>query len=114
MLGILAVLAAAWLGSTDRKRIRWRTVAWGLGLQIVFAFIVLRFSYGEQALQWAGDLVKSMLASTYAGTKVLFGPLGLPTGTFGSIFAFQVLPTIIFISELRSRRPGRKTPVPGR
>ncbi len=98
VLGILAVLAAAWLGSTDRKRIRWRTVAWGLGLQIVFAFIVLRFSYGEQALQWAGDLVKSMLASTYAGTKVLFGPLGLPTGTFGSIFAFQVLPTIIFIS----------------
>ena len=99
VLGILAVLIAAWLGSTDRKRIRWRTVAWGLGLQLVFAFIVLRFSYGQQALQWAGDVVRSMLASTYAGTKVLFGPLGLPNGTsFGSIFAFQVLPTIIFIS----------------
>jgi CNT family concentrative nucleoside transporter len=99
VLGILAVLTAAWLFSTDRKRIRWRTVAWGLGLQIVFAFLVLRFSYGEQSLQWAGDVVKSMLASTYAGTKILFGPLGVPGGTsFGSIFAFQVLPTIIFIS----------------
>jgi CNT family concentrative nucleoside transporter len=97
-LGILAVLLAAYLGSTDRKRIRWRTVAWGLGLQLVFAFFVLRFSYGEQALQWAGEVVKTMLASTYAGTKILFGPLGVPTGSMGSIFAFQVLPTIIFIS----------------
>jgi CNT family concentrative nucleoside transporter len=98
VLGILAVLAAAWLGSTDRKRIRWRTVAWGLGLQLVFAYFVLRFSYGQQAIQWAGDLVKSMLASTYAGTRVLFGPLGMPGGSMGSIFAFQTLPTIIFIS----------------
>jgi CNT family concentrative nucleoside transporter len=98
VLGILAVLVAAWLGSTDRKRIRWRTVAWGLGLQLVFAFVVLRFSYGERTLEWAGGVVKTMLASTYAGTKVLFGPLGVPDGSMGSIFAFQVLPTIIFIS----------------
>ncbi len=98
VLGILAVLVAAWLGSTDRTQIRWRTVGWGLGLQLVFAFFVLRFTYGQAALQWAGDVVKSMLASTYAGTKVLFGPLGVPGGPLGSIFAFQVLPTIIFIS----------------
>ncbi|MGA9071998.1 MAG: Na+ dependent nucleoside transporter N-terminal domain-containing protein, partial [Terracidiphilus sp.] len=98
VLGILVVLLAAWLGSTDRRRIRWRTVGWGLGLQLVFAFIVLRFSYGEQALEWAGGVVKAMLATTYAGTQVLFGPLGVPTGSMGSIFAFQVLPTIIFIS----------------
>jgi len=98
VLGILAVLVAAWLGSTNRSRIRWRTVVWGLGLQLVFAFFVLRFTYGQQALLWAGNLVKTMLASTYAGTSVLFGPLGVPTGSMGSIFAFQVLPTIIFIS----------------
>jgi CNT family concentrative nucleoside transporter len=98
VLGILAVLVAAWLGSTDRRRIRWRTVAWGLGLQLVFAFVVLRFTYGQRALEWAGGVVKSMLASTYAGTQVVFGQLGLPGGSFGSIFAFQVLPTIIFIS----------------
>ena len=49
LLGILAVLLAAWLGSTDRRRIRWRTVAWGLGLQVTFAFLVLRFDYGQRA-----------------------------------------------------------------
>jgi CNT family concentrative nucleoside transporter len=98
VLGILAVLLAAWLGSTDRRHIRWRTVGWGIGLQLVFAFFVLRFTYGQAALQWAGNVVKSMLASTYAGTRVLFGPLGVPDGGMGSIFAFQVLPTIIFIS----------------
>jgi CNT family concentrative nucleoside transporter len=111
VLGILAVLLAAWLGSTNRKAIRGRTVAWGLGLQLLFAFLVLRFSYGEAALEWAGNLVQKMLAATYAGTAVLFGQLGLPNaGIFGeiaaknghpnmgSMFAFQVLPTIIFIS----------------
>jgi CNT family concentrative nucleoside transporter len=98
VLGILAVLAAAWLGSTDRKRIRWRTVAWGLGLQLVFAFLVLRFTYGQLAMAWAGGVINAMLGSTAAGTKVLFGALGTPNSSLGSIFAFQVLPTIIFIS----------------
>jgi len=107
VLGILAVLLAAWLGSTDRKHIRWRTVAWGLGLQVTFAFLVLRFDYGQRAMTWAGGVVNTMLSATFAGTRVLFGQLGLPnSGAFGNllppnsgaIFAFQVLPTIIFIS----------------
>ena len=107
ILGILAILAAAWLFSTDRRRIRWRTVAWGIGLQFCFAFLVLRFSIGQRVMAWAGDVVNSMLSATFAGTSVLFGELGLPnSGAFGrvispasgSIFAFQVLPTIIFIS----------------
>ena len=107
ILGIVAVLLAAWLGSTDRKRIRWRTVAWGLGLQFFFAFLVLRFSFGQRVMTWAGDVVNTMLAATFAGTGVLFGQLGLPNSGFfgkllprnsGVIFAFQVLPTIIFIS----------------
>jgi CNT family concentrative nucleoside transporter len=107
ILGIVAVLLAAWLGSTDRRRIRWRTVAWGLSLQIVFAFFVLRFTFGQQFMAWAGDVVSNMLSATTAGTRVLFGELGLPnSGAFGkliapnsgAIFAFQVLPTIIFIS----------------
>ena len=107
ILGILAVLLAAWLGSTNRRRIRWRTVAWGLGLQVCFAFLVLRFDYGQRAMTWAGGVVNNMLSATVAGTRVLFGELGLPnSGAFGkliapssgSIFAFQVLPTIIFIS----------------
>ena len=107
ILGILAVLAAAWLGSTNRRRIRWRTVAWGLSLQVLFAFCVLRFTFGQQFMAWAGDVINNMLSATFAGTRVLFGELGLPNaGAFGkvispasgSIFAFQVLPTIIFIS----------------
>ncbi len=107
LLGILAVLAAAWLGSTDRKHIRWRTIAWGIGLQVCFAFLVLRFSFGQRFMSWAGDVVTNMLSATFAGTQVLFGQLGLPnSGAFGamlgpnkgSVFAFQVLPTIIFIS----------------
>ena len=98
VLGILAVLLAAWLGSTDRMRIRWRTVAWGLSLQIIFAFLVLRFDFGQRAMAWAGDVVNHMLGATTAGTKVLFGALGTPNTSLGSIFAFQVLPTIIFIS----------------
>jgi CNT family concentrative nucleoside transporter len=113
VLGILAVLLTAYLCSTDRKRIRWRTVAWGLGLQLTFAFLVLRFDYGIRAMSWAGDVVTKMLACTFEGTKMVFGQLGLPnSGGFGdllsklpgqpanpgAIFAFQVLPTIIFIS----------------
>lgn len=98
VLGILAVLLAAYLGSTNRKQIRWRTVAWGLGLQFTFAFLVLRFSFGQQVMSVAGGVVNNMLASTAAGTKVLFGALGTPNTSLGSIFAFQVLPTIIFIS----------------
>jgi CNT family concentrative nucleoside transporter len=112
VLGILAVLAAAWLFSTDRRHIRWRTIVWGLGLQITFAFLVLRFDYGQRLMTWAGGVVTNMLSATFAGTQVLFGQLGLPNsgalGTLfainklganqGAIFAFQVLPTIIFIS----------------
>jgi CNT family concentrative nucleoside transporter len=107
LLGILVVLAAAWLGSTDRRHIRWRTIFWGLSLQVVFAFLVLRFNFGQRVMYWAGDVVTKMLSATYAGTRILFGELGLPNaGAFGkvispasgSIFAFQVLPTIIFIS----------------
>ncbi len=107
VLGILAVLLAAWLGSTDRRRIRWRTVFWGLGLQFLFAFCVLKFSFGQEFMTWAGNVVNSMLGATEAGTKILFGELGIAnSGAFGkliapksgAIFAFQVLPTIIFIS----------------
>src|SRR5947209_20529149 len=72
ILGILVVLAAAWLGSTDRRRIRWRTIAWGLGLQITFAFLVLRFDLGESVMRWAGGVVTRMLSATVAGTRIAF------------------------------------------
>ena len=61
LLGIIAVLTAAWLGSTNRGAIRWRTVLWGISLQVVFAFLVLRFDLGQQAMAWAGGVVQNML-----------------------------------------------------
>jgi CNT family concentrative nucleoside transporter len=86
VLGILAVLLAAWLFSTDRRHIRWRTIAWGLGLQITFAFIVLRSDLGSRFMTWAGGVVTNMLSATFAGTQVLFGQLGLPnSGAFGNM-----------------------------
>ncbi len=98
ILGLLVILFAAWLGSTQRRSIRWRTVLWGIGLQFLFAYGVLRFQFGQRALAWAGGVINSMLASTYAGTTLLFGELGKQNSSLGTIFAFQVLPTIIFIS----------------
>jgi len=107
LLGIAAVLLAAWLCSTNRRQIRWRTIAWGLGLQVTFAYIVLCFDYGQRFMTWAGGVVTQMLACTFAGAGMVFGQLGMPAGgDFGKlvppgsgvIFAFQVLPTIIFIS----------------
>ena len=98
ILGLLVILIAAWLGSTNRRAMRWRTVLWGLALQFLFAYGVLSFQFGQRALAWAGGVINSMLASTYAGTTLLFGELGKQHSSFGTIFAFQVLPTIIFIS----------------
>src|ERR1700679_3413582 len=79
ILGILAVLLAAWLGSTNRSKIRWRTVAWGLGLQVLFAFFVLKFTFGQQFMTWAGGVVNSMLSATTPGTPLSSGDPAPPT-----------------------------------
>ena len=98
LLGLAAILALAWLLSTNRKAIRWRTAFWGLGLQWVFAVLVLRFDAGERALAAAGDAVNRMLAYAFVGSGFVFGELGKQHSSYGLIIAFQVLPTIIFIS----------------
>lgn len=92
------MLALAWIFSTNRRAIRWRTVFWGLGLQILFAFIVLDFTWGQRALAAAGNAVTRLLSYAFVGSTFVFGELGKQHSSFGSIFAFQVLPTIIFIS----------------
>ena len=98
VLGLLTMLALAWIFSTNRRAIRWRTVFWGLGLQILFAFVVLDFSWGQKTLALAGNGVTKLLSYAYVGSTFVFGELGKQHSSFGSIFAFQVLPTIIFIS----------------
>jgi CNT family concentrative nucleoside transporter len=98
VLGIVAIIAAAYIFSTDRKAIQAKTVAWGLGLQLAFAIFVLRFSIGRQIFQAAGDAVNRLLNFSFVGSEFMFGELGKKYSSVGFIFAFQVLPTIIFIA----------------
>ena len=97
LLGLLVFLGIAYGFSTDRRAIRWRTVAWGLGLQIVFAFLVIKWTLGQKILSAASVAVTSMLGHAADGSAMVFGRLGTP-GDALSTFAFAVLPTIIFVS----------------
>ena len=100
LLGILAILAIAIAFSHNRKQIRWRVVAWGLGLQLLFAIFVLRIPAGQQLFRALGDFVTSILNYSYVGSQFVFGELGKPDSSLGIIFAFQLLPAIIFVSAL--------------
>jgi len=97
ILGLFTMLALAYAFSTNRRAIRGKTVAWGLGLQFAFAVCVLRIDAGRRIFQKAGDVVSRLLAYSYAGSQFVFGDLGKQNSHFGFYFAFQVLPTIIFI-----------------
>src|ERR1700741_3079082 len=94
------MLALAYVFSTNRRAIRLKTVGWGLGLQIAFAIFVLRVDYGRRIFQAAGDVANRVLAYSYVGSEFVFGPLGKQGSSIGFIFAFQVLPTVIFICAL--------------
>lgn len=101
LLGLIAILAGAYLFSTDRKRIEPRLLLWGLGLQFGFAFLVLKTDFGK-VFQAASGAVNALLDYAEVGSKFLFGPLGEKAGPFGVVFAFQVLPIVIFIASLFS------------
>jgi len=98
VIGIVVLLALAFLFSSNRRAIRPRTVLTGLGLQILFAFLVLRFEYGRRVLGVAGAAVNRLLSYSFAGSNFVFGELGSKSSRYGFSFAFQVLPTIIFIA----------------
>jgi CNT family concentrative nucleoside transporter len=95
ILGLLCMLGLAYAFSTNRRAIRLKTVAWGLGLQLAFAVCVLRIEAGRRIFQSAGNVVSRLLSYSYVGSQFVFGDLGKQGSTF--YFAFQVLPTIIFI-----------------
>ena len=97
LLGLITFLGLSYAFSTNRRAIRWRTVLWGLGLQVVFAFLVIKWTYGQTLLHKASVIITSLLAHSVDGSSVVFGPLGIP-GNPLAIFAFAVLPTIIFVS----------------
>ena len=99
-LGLLLMLALAFLFSTNRRGIRLKTVGWGLALQLGFAVFVLRLEIGRRIFQVAGDLVNQLLSYSFAGSEFVFGELGKKGSHLGLSVAFQVLPTIIFIAAL--------------
>ncbi len=100
LLGLLTMLALAFVFSTNRRAIRFKTVAWGLGLQITFAIFVLRVDFGRHAFQVIGDAANRVLAYSFVGSEFIFGELGKQHSNVGFIFAFQVLPVVIFICAL--------------
>ena len=99
ILGVIVILGIAYLFSENKKKINWRLVATGLGLQIIFALIILKVPFGRRAFEAASGFITRILDFTAEGTTFLFGNL-TDQATFGSIFALNVLPTIIFFSAL--------------
>ena len=98
VLGLAVILGAAWLFSTNRRSIKLKTIAWGLGLQLVLGFFVLRSDAGRWLFEQAGMYATKLLSFSYIGSAFVFGELGKTNSSLGLIFAFQVLPTIIFIA----------------
>ena len=97
ILGLVTMLTLAYAFSTNRRAIRLKTVAWGLGLQFAFAVLVLRIDAGRRVFQKAGDVVSRLLSYSFVGSQFVFGDLGKQGSHLGFYFAFQVLPAIIFI-----------------
>ena len=101
-LGIVVLLGICYLLSNNRKEINWRTVVVGMSLQLLLAFLLLKVPYVNEAFDSIAKGFTSILDFTEAGAKFLFGGLIERVDTFGYIFAFQVLPTIVFFSALSS------------
>src|SRR4051794_37566296 len=114
LTGLILIMTIAYCFSTNRRAIDGRTVAWGLSLQILFALIVLKTAAGRLVFQKLAAVINHLLDFAFVGSSFVFGPLGSkvvwpqimtkvlgPDGAqYGVIFAFQVLPTIIFIAAL--------------
>jgi CNT family concentrative nucleoside transporter len=102
LLGLIAIVGSAFLLSSNRKAIRKDLVIWGLLLQIVFAVVVLKTPVGE-LFHAVSQVVNALLNYSSDGARFVFGDkLGLRNPEFGVVFAFQVLPIVIFISSLFS------------
>jgi concentrative nucleoside transporter, CNT family len=109
LLGMLVFVALAWSLSTHRKLFPWRTVLWGIGLQFVFAVLILKTETGQKVFEFAGRAVNRLVGFANEGSQFAFGPLANPdalTKTFGPqngiIVAIIITGTIIIISALSS------------
>jgi concentrative nucleoside transporter, CNT family len=101
IVGLLAILAGAWAFSTNRRAVRLPTIAWGLGLQLALALFVLKVPIGQRIFAWLGEKISALLALSFKGSEFVFGSLGKQSSaSIPFVFAFQVLPTIIFVAAL--------------
>ncbi|WP_228237099.1 NupC/NupG family nucleoside CNT transporter [Allomuricauda sp. M10] len=101
-LGMAVLILISFLFSNNRKAINWKTVGIGLSLQVLIAIGVLKVPVVQYAFEKVGAVFVSILEFTRAGSQFLFEGLVVDMDTFGYIFAFQVLPTIVFFSALTS------------
>ena len=102
ILGIFSLLLIAFVFSRNRKEIDWKLVAKGLGIQILFALLILKVPFIQNGFEWISSIFVVILGFTREGNIFLFGDLVENIDSFGFIFVFQVLPTILFFSALTS------------
>ncbi len=102
MIGLAAIIAILWLFSADRKNISWKLVISGLALQFIFALGVLKVDLIKDIFEVCGNFFVMVLSFTQEGSRFVFGDMVNPGGSLGFVFAFQILPTIIFFSALTS------------
>jgi CNT family concentrative nucleoside transporter len=104
-VGIFVLLGIAWLFSTNRRRMNWHVIGWGIGIQMLFALFIFTVPAGSSLFLKINDFAVVVLEAASKGAEFVFGPLALPPGvkgSFGFILAFQALPTVIFFSALVS------------
>ena len=102
VIGLTILLGLTWLLSSSRKSINWRTVGVGVLLQLVFAVLILKVPFIKMVFEKISQVFVEILNYSSEGATFLFGGLVSDMNTFGYIFAFQVLPTILFFSALTS------------
>lgn len=102
LLGLIVLLFLTYLMSSKRKSINWVQIFMGLAIQFVFALAILKVNAIRQGFDWVSAKFVKLLSFTDVGAKFLFGELINETSSLGYIFAFKVLPTVIFFSALTS------------
>ncbi len=101
LIGVVLFIAIGYALSSNRKAINWRTILWAFGLQVVFGVLILKTSAGVAVFDYLNDGILKVLDFQKAGAEMVFGGLASQE-KFGYIFAFQVIPTIVFFSALMS------------
>ena len=102
IIGIVSMLVICYLFSQNKSKINWKTVGVGLAMQGVLAVLILKVPGVSTIFDYIAKAFERILSFSQAGAEFLFGGLVVDTNTFGYIFAFQVLPTIVFFSALSS------------